>query len=98
MDEVLRKRLTPEEQAAYDVLDRRASFFSHLVVWPAIAAAVLYWADKAFYAALCFAVVVIAFPLVVRFGNQAGKLRKLAEDRYAAIMGVDMPRDDRDPA
>lgn len=87
MDDVLRKRLSPEEIEQYDTFDRRASIAGHFVVWPAIAGAISYTAGKAVSPWVCLAIVAAAFPVMVIMGKRAGKLRQLAQDRYGAIMG-----------
>ncbi|MFY0613234.1 MAG: hypothetical protein JXQ99_17005 [Hyphomicrobiaceae bacterium] len=88
MDDVLRKRLSPEELEQYDTFDRRASIAGHFVVWPAIAGAISYSAGKVGSPWLCLAIVLIAFPVMVIMGKRAKKLRELAERRYGAIMGT----------
>ncbi len=87
MDDVLRKRLSPEELEQYDTFDHRASIAGHFVVWPAIAGAISYTAGNAVSPWVCLAIVLAAFPAMVIMGKRAGKLRQLAESRYAAIMG-----------
>lgn len=88
MDELLRKRLSPEECEQYDMFDRRASIAGHFVVWPAIAGLISYSAGKAVSPWVCLAIVVAAFPVMVIMGKRAGKLRQLAEERYGVIMGT----------
>lgn len=87
MDDVLRKRLSPEEVEQYDKYDRRASIAGHFVVWPAIAGLVSYFNDKPASQWICLAIVIAAFPVMVTMGNRAGKLRQLAEERFGVIMG-----------
>ena len=87
MDDVLRKRLSPEELEQYDSYDRRASIAGHFVVWPGIAGLVSYFGDKPLSQWICLAIVLAAFPVIVVMGKRAGKLRKLAEERYSVIMG-----------
>ncbi len=88
MDEVLRKRLSPEEAEQYDTFDRRASIAGHFVVWPAIAGGISYGAGNAASPWICLAIVVAAFPVMVIMGKRAGKIRQLAESRFDAIMGT----------
>ncbi len=95
MDDVLRKRLSPEELEQYDTFDRRASIAGHFVVWPAIAGAISYTAGKAVSPLVCLAIVMAAFPVMVIMGKRAGKLRQLAEVRYGAIMGSDAGAKDK---
>lgn len=95
MDDVLRKRLSPEELEQYDTFDRRASIAGHFVVWPAIAGAISYSAGKVGSPWLCLAIVLVAFPIMVIMGKRAGKMRKLAEARYGAIMGTKAPEQDK---
>ena len=87
MDDVLRKRLSPEELEQYEKYDNRASIAGHFVVWPAIAGLISYYGDKPVSQWICLAIVVTAFPVMVIMGKRAGALRKLAEDRFAVIMG-----------
>jgi hypothetical protein len=87
MDEVLRKRLSAEELDRYDTYDCWASFASHLLVWPGIAAFLLFAAGQPSYALGFFLVAALALPVVVIMGRRAGVLRVAAEDRFAAIMG-----------
>ena len=89
MDDVLRKRLSSEELDAYDTYDRYASAAGHFFVWPAIAGLISYSGGRLGSAVVCLAIVLIAFPVMVVMGKRAGKLRELAENRFAAIMGDD---------
>lgn len=95
MDDVLRQRLSPEELEEYDTYDRRASTAAHFVVWPLIAAFILFAAGNGRYSMLCLGIALIAFPIVVLMGRRAGALRVLAEERYAAILGRD-PKEELD--
>lgn len=88
MDEVFRKRLSPEELEEYDKYDRRASIAGHFVVWPGIAGAISYATGRNGSALVCLILVVLAFPVIVIMGRRARKLRELAEQRYDAIMGT----------
>ena len=88
MDDVLRKRLSPEEVEQYDKFDRRASIAGHFVVWPAIAGAISYSAGKVGSPWVCLVIVLVAFPIMVIMGKRAKQLRELAEQRYDAIMGT----------
>lgn len=88
MDDVLRKRLSEQEQEEYDRFDRRAVIAGNFVVWPGIAGLVSYSASKYPSAIICLILVVVAMPLVIIMGRRARKLRELAESRYAIIMGL----------
>ena len=94
MDDVLRKRLSPEELEQYERYDSRASIAGHFVVWPGIAGLVSYFGDKPASQWICLAIVVAAFPVIVVMGKRASKLRKLAEERYGVIMGQSADNND----
>ena len=87
MDDVLRKRLSKEELELYDQFDRRAMIAANFVVWPGIAGLISYSTSRYPSSVVCLVLVVVAMPLVLRFGREARKLREIAENRYAAIMG-----------
>ena len=87
MDDVLRKRLSPEELEQYERYDSRASIAGHFVVWPTIAGLVSYFGDKPASQWICLAIVIAAFPIMVVMGKRAGELRKVAEERFGVIMG-----------
>ncbi|MFT5511398.1 MAG: hypothetical protein ACI89J_004499 [Hyphomicrobiaceae bacterium] len=87
MDDVLRKRLSPEELEQYERYDSRASIAGHFVVWPAIAGLVSFFGDKPVSQWICLAIVLAAFPVMVVMGKRAGKMRQLAEERFGVIMG-----------
>ena len=88
MDEVLRKRLSPEEAEQYDTFDRRASIAGHFAVWPAIFGGISYSSGNVVSPWICLAIVVAAFPVMVIMGKRAGKIRQLAEARFDAVMGT----------
>ena len=96
MDEVFRKRLSPEELEEYDKFDRRASIAGHFVVWPGIAGAISYATGRNGSALVCLVLVVLAFPVIVFMGRRARKLRELAEQRYGTIMGTGPANKDAD--
>ena len=87
MDDILRKRLSEQELELYDRFDGRAGIAGHFVVWPAIAGAISYSGSRYLPAMICLVIVLIAFPVLLIMGKKAKRLRELAENRYAGIMG-----------
>lgn len=89
MHDAFRQRLSKDEQEAYDLFDSRASLASHFVVWPVIAAVISYSAGRPLGAMICFAIVLVAAPVMVIMGSRARRIRETAEARYLAIMDGD---------
>ncbi len=86
MLDILRNRLSAEEQDAYDRFDGRAALACHFLMWPGILA-VAFYASRMTNTALVFlTVAIVALPIMLWNAKRARELRDLAEKRYLAIM------------
>ncbi|MGI9521400.1 MAG: hypothetical protein ACR2PG_07095 [Hyphomicrobiaceae bacterium] len=92
MLDVLRQRLSREEQEAYDMFDGRAMLASQFVVWPTIVAIACYFSGMTNTALIFAGVAAVALPILLVMGRKARILRESAERRYRAIvLGSDEP-------
>ena len=89
MFDVLRQRLSEEEQEQYDRYDGRAALACHFLMWPLILAFAFYYSGLTRTALLFFAISAVALPIMLIMAKRARAIRELAEERYAAIMNVD---------
>ena len=89
MFDVLRQRLSEEEQEQYDRYDGRAALACHFLMWPLILAFAFYYSGLTRTALLFFAISAVALPIMLIMAKRARAIREMAEERYAAIMNVD---------
>lgn len=89
MLDILRKRLSQEEQDRYDMFDGRAALASHFLVWPGILAIAFYYSGMTNTATIFAVVALVALPVMLVMARRARGLRELAEERYKAILNVE---------
>ena len=91
--DVLRQRLTAEEQELFDIYDGRAALACHFLVWPAILAVIFYYSGRLNLALICAAIAAVALPIMLAMARRARRLRELAEVRYRTIMQLEREDD-----
>lgn len=88
MQDFLKDRLTKEEVEQYELYDSLAVVCSQFLVWPALLGLICYATQMRSTAFVCWAISLVALPLMLLTGQRARALLKVAEKRYLAIMGV----------
>ncbi len=86
MLDILRQRLSEEEQDDYDRYDGRAALACHFMMWPLIAAIAFYYSRMTNTALIFLVIAAVALPVMLFNARRARGLRQLAEERYRAIM------------
>ena len=89
MLDILRNRLSQEEQERYDMFDGRAAMASHFLVWPGILAVAFYYSGMINTATIFAVVAAVALPVMLVMARRARALRELAEKRYMAILNAE---------
>ena len=87
MQDFLRDRLTAEEIEQYETYDALAVLCSQFLVWPGLLGLICYATGQSWIAMVCWMIALVALPLMLRTGQKARALLKIAEARYLAIMG-----------
>ena len=89
MLDVLRERLSAEEQELFDIYDGRAALACHFLVWPTLLAIAFYYSGRLQLALICLLIAGVALPIMLVMARRARGLRELAEERYRAIMQME---------